>query len=166
MREVDSANPTPSSIGYSKRDLLPLPHNDSLDVTAFISSQAHHVKVTFIDAATGHQLSFLQLWRGWPPPSPTWASGRATWQSCRSAFGHVAAFNFVDEDYSFCSDFVPQTEIEKEGETHALCKRNMHIYIYISSRVMWLMIIGKLFPAHSHISQHLKSRWQSVRLLT
>ncbi|GLT31344.1 hypothetical protein SLA2020_060860 [Shorea laevis] len=52
-----------TSIFYSKREPIPLPPNQSLDVTTFISSQAHHGKIAFIDAATGRHLTFSQLWR-------------------------------------------------------------------------------------------------------
>ncbi|KAK9946832.1 hypothetical protein M0R45_012275 [Rubus argutus] len=41
-----------NSIFYSKRKAEPLPPNDSLDVTTFISSQAHRGNIAFIDAAT------------------------------------------------------------------------------------------------------------------
>ncbi|CAN0927364.1 Probable CoA ligase CCL5 [Linum grandiflorum] len=51
-----------SSIFYSKRNPIPLPPNPSLDVTTFISSQAHHGKTAFIDAATGRRLTFHELW--------------------------------------------------------------------------------------------------------
>ncbi|CAN0863332.1 Probable CoA ligase CCL5, partial [Linum grandiflorum] len=34
----------------------------TLDVTTFISSQAHHGKTAFIDAATGRLLTFPELW--------------------------------------------------------------------------------------------------------
>ncbi|RID51680.1 hypothetical protein BRARA_H02327 [Brassica rapa] len=52
-----------NSTFYSKRNPLPLPANSSLDVTTFISSQAHHGTTAFIDAATGHRISFSDLWR-------------------------------------------------------------------------------------------------------
>uniref|UniRef100_A0A0D3D7T5 AMP-dependent synthetase/ligase domain-containing protein n=1 Tax=Brassica oleracea var. oleracea TaxID=109376 RepID=A0A0D3D7T5_BRAOL len=42
---------------------LGLPANPSLDVTTFISSQPHRGTTAFIDAATGHSLSFSDLWR-------------------------------------------------------------------------------------------------------
>ncbi|GKV16151.1 hypothetical protein SLEP1_g26833 [Rubroshorea leprosula] len=51
-----------SSIFYSKREPIPLPPSQFLDVTTFISSQAHHGKIAFIDAATGRHLTFSQLW--------------------------------------------------------------------------------------------------------
>ncbi|CAN0890176.1 Peroxisomal OPC-8:0-CoA ligase 1 [Linum grandiflorum] len=51
-----------NSIFYSKRNPIPLPPNPSLDVTTFISSQAHHGKTAFIDAATGRRLTFPELW--------------------------------------------------------------------------------------------------------
>ncbi|RDY12997.1 4-coumarate--CoA ligase-like 5, partial [Mucuna pruriens] len=52
-----------NSIFYSKRKPLPLPPNNSLDVTTFISSRAHRGTTAFIDAATGHHVSYKQLWR-------------------------------------------------------------------------------------------------------
>ncbi|KAJ0247739.1 4-coumarate--CoA ligase-like 3 [Hirschfeldia incana] len=52
-----------NSTFYSKRNPLPLPANSSLDVTTFISSQAHHGTTAFIEAATGHSISFSDLWR-------------------------------------------------------------------------------------------------------
>ncbi|PQP97792.1 4-coumarate--CoA ligase-like 5 [Prunus yedoensis var. nudiflora] len=52
-----------SSTFYSKRKPIPLPHNDSLDITTFISSQAHRGTVAFIDGSTGRQLNYAQLWR-------------------------------------------------------------------------------------------------------
>ncbi|XP_057974354.1 probable CoA ligase CCL5 [Malania oleifera] len=51
-----------NSVFYSKRRPIPLPQNPSLDVTTFISAQAHHGKTAFIDAATGSRLTFPQLW--------------------------------------------------------------------------------------------------------
>ncbi|KAL6216329.1 hypothetical protein ACLB2K_009552 [Fragaria x ananassa] len=52
-----------NSTFYSKRKPVPLPPNDSLDVTTFISSQAHRGHIAFIDAATGRHLTYSQLWR-------------------------------------------------------------------------------------------------------
>ncbi|XP_010536451.1 PREDICTED: 4-coumarate--CoA ligase-like 5 [Tarenaya hassleriana] len=52
-----------NSTFYSKRTPIPLPPNPSLDVTTFISSQAHRGKTALIDAATGRNLSFSELWR-------------------------------------------------------------------------------------------------------
>jgi len=52
-----------NSIFYSKRKPLPLPPNHSLDATTFISSRAHHGHIAFIDASTGHQFTYQQLWR-------------------------------------------------------------------------------------------------------
>ncbi|XP_014504631.1 4-coumarate--CoA ligase-like 5 [Vigna radiata var. radiata] len=52
-----------NSVFYSKRKPLPLPPNNALDVTTFISSRAHRGTTAFIDAATGHHLSYTQLWR-------------------------------------------------------------------------------------------------------
>ncbi|KAL1209393.1 4-coumarate--CoA ligase-like 8 [Cardamine amara subsp. amara] len=52
-----------NSTFYSKRKPLPLPANTSLDVTTFISSQPHHGTTAFIDATTGHRISFSDLWK-------------------------------------------------------------------------------------------------------
>ncbi|XP_065881706.1 probable CoA ligase CCL5 [Euphorbia lathyris] len=52
-----------TSIFHSKRKPIPFPPNDSLDITTFISSQAHYGKTAFIDAATGRHLTFVQLWK-------------------------------------------------------------------------------------------------------
>ncbi|KAL3845380.1 hypothetical protein ACJIZ3_002783 [Penstemon smallii] len=52
-----------NSTFYSKRKPIPLPSNESLDVTTFISSRAHHGKIAFIDAATGRRLTFSDVWR-------------------------------------------------------------------------------------------------------
>ncbi|KAJ6731152.1 hypothetical protein OIU85_021881 [Salix viminalis] len=52
-----------NSVFYSKRKPIPLPQTDFLDVTTFILSRPHHGKTAFIDAATGRQLSFKDLWR-------------------------------------------------------------------------------------------------------
>ncbi|KAJ7966941.1 4-coumarate-CoA ligase [Quillaja saponaria] len=52
-----------TSIFYSKRKPIPLPPNQSVDVTTFVSSQAHHGKFAFIDATTGRHLTFSELWR-------------------------------------------------------------------------------------------------------
>ncbi|CAN1315442.1 Probable CoA ligase CCL5 [Linum perenne] len=51
-----------NSVFYSKRNPISLPPNPSLDVTTFISSQAHNGKTAFIDAATGRRLTFPDLW--------------------------------------------------------------------------------------------------------
>ncbi|KAL3641075.1 4-coumarate--CoA ligase-like 5 [Castilleja foliolosa] len=48
---------------YSKRRQIPLPPNQSLDVTTFISSRPHRGTTAFIDAATGRSLTFTELWR-------------------------------------------------------------------------------------------------------
>ncbi|GFZ10508.1 OPC-8:0 CoA ligase1 [Actinidia rufa] len=50
------------SVFYSKRKPIPLPSNESLDVTTFISSRSHHGKIAFIDAATGRHLTFPEVW--------------------------------------------------------------------------------------------------------
>ncbi|XP_062163290.1 probable CoA ligase CCL5 [Alnus glutinosa] len=52
-----------NSIFYSKRKPTVHPPNHSLDVTTFISSRAHHGKIAFVDASTGSQLTFAELWR-------------------------------------------------------------------------------------------------------
>ncbi|KAK6131416.1 hypothetical protein DH2020_034841 [Rehmannia glutinosa] len=52
-----------NSTFYSKRKPTPLPPNESLDVTTFISSHSHHGQIAFIDAATGRQLTFTDVWR-------------------------------------------------------------------------------------------------------
>jgi OPC-8:0 CoA ligase-1 len=52
-----------NSIFYSKRKPLPLPPNHSLDATTFISSRPHHGRIAFIDASTGRQFTYQQLWR-------------------------------------------------------------------------------------------------------
>ncbi|CAI8606503.1 unnamed protein product [Vicia faba] len=52
-----------NSIFYSKRKPLSLPPNYSLDATTFISSQPHHGNIAFIDASTGRQFTYPQLWR-------------------------------------------------------------------------------------------------------
>ncbi|KAK0576398.1 hypothetical protein LWI29_016833 [Acer saccharum] len=52
-----------NSVFYSKRNPTPLPPNQYLDVTTFISSKAHHGKVAFIDAATGRHVTFSEHWR-------------------------------------------------------------------------------------------------------
>ncbi|KAK8705725.1 hypothetical protein V6N13_049319 [Hibiscus sabdariffa] len=54
---------SPNSTFYSKRTPFPLPSNHSLDITTFISSYPHHGETAFIDATTGHHLSFADLWR-------------------------------------------------------------------------------------------------------
>ncbi|KAB1203584.1 4-coumarate--CoA ligase-like 5 [Morella rubra] len=52
-----------NSVFYSKRRPVAHPPNDSLDVTTFISSRAHHGRVAFVDASTGRHLTFADLWR-------------------------------------------------------------------------------------------------------
>ncbi|CAH8252968.1 unnamed protein product [Arabidopsis lyrata] len=52
-----------NSTFYSKRNPLQLPANTSLDVTTFMASQAHCGTTAFIDAATGHSISFSDFWR-------------------------------------------------------------------------------------------------------
>ncbi|KAG2245034.1 hypothetical protein Bca52824_093135 [Brassica carinata] len=60
-REVASAKQT--RLSTPNANPLGLPANPSLDVTTFISSQPHRGTTAFIDAATGHSLSFSDLWR-------------------------------------------------------------------------------------------------------
>ncbi|XP_010498481.1 PREDICTED: 4-coumarate--CoA ligase-like 8 [Camelina sativa] len=52
-----------NSTFYSKRSPLPLPADTSLDVTTFMSSQPHRGTTAFIDATTGHRISFPDFWR-------------------------------------------------------------------------------------------------------
>ncbi|OMO85474.1 AMP-dependent synthetase/ligase [Corchorus olitorius] len=52
-----------NSTFYSKRQPFSLPSNPCLDITTFISSYPHQGKIAFIDATTGRQLSFSQLWK-------------------------------------------------------------------------------------------------------
>ncbi|CAH2036718.1 unnamed protein product [Thlaspi arvense] len=65
MASVDSRSGfcNSNSTFYSKRRPIPLPPNPSLDVTTFISSQAHRGRIAFIDASTGKNLTFSELWR-------------------------------------------------------------------------------------------------------
>lgn len=51
-----------NSTFYSKRKPFPLPANEAIDVTTFISSRAHSGKVAFIDATTGRNLTFSDVW--------------------------------------------------------------------------------------------------------
>ncbi|TQE07496.1 hypothetical protein C1H46_006816 [Malus baccata] len=51
-----------NSVFYSKRKAITLPPSDYLDITTFISSQAHRGNVAFIDGSTGQQLTYVQLW--------------------------------------------------------------------------------------------------------
>ncbi|CAN0881732.1 Probable CoA ligase CCL5 [Linum grandiflorum] len=68
-----------NSIFYSKRNPIPLPPNPSLDVTTFISSQAHHGKTAFIDAAASPSLNYGPPSTPSPPISQKpWASERDT----------------------------------------------------------------------------------------
>ncbi|XP_021675190.2 probable CoA ligase CCL5 isoform X2 [Hevea brasiliensis] len=52
-----------NSIFCSKRKPIALPHNYCIDITTFISSQAHRGKTAFIDATTGLHLTFIDLWK-------------------------------------------------------------------------------------------------------
>ncbi|KAF7139952.1 hypothetical protein RHSIM_Rhsim06G0008700 [Rhododendron simsii] len=51
-----------NSTFYSKRKPVPLLSNDSLDVTTFISSRAHHGNIAFVDASSGNHLTFSDVW--------------------------------------------------------------------------------------------------------
>ncbi|XP_004499325.1 probable CoA ligase CCL5 [Cicer arietinum] len=51
-----------NSIFYSKRKPLPLPPSHYIDATTFISSRSHHGRVALIDASTGRQFTYQQLW--------------------------------------------------------------------------------------------------------
>ncbi|XP_051139385.1 probable CoA ligase CCL5 [Andrographis paniculata] len=48
---------------YSKRNPVAIPSNQWLDATTYISARPHRATVAFIDAATGHRLTFPDLWR-------------------------------------------------------------------------------------------------------
>ncbi|CAM8935850.1 unnamed protein product [Rhodiola kirilowii] len=52
-----------NSTFYSKRQPTLHPPNPNLDVTTFISSHAHRGRVAFIDAATGRQITYSDLWQ-------------------------------------------------------------------------------------------------------
>ncbi|KAI3778466.1 hypothetical protein L2E82_07796 [Cichorium intybus] len=52
-----------NSTFYSKRKPAPLPANETLDVTTFISARAHHGTIAYIDASTGRRLTFSDVWR-------------------------------------------------------------------------------------------------------
>ncbi|KAK8705727.1 hypothetical protein V6N13_049321 [Hibiscus sabdariffa] len=52
-----------NSTFYSKRTPFPLPSNLSLDITTFLSSYPHHGKTAFVEASSGRQISFAELWR-------------------------------------------------------------------------------------------------------
>ncbi|KAK9129304.1 hypothetical protein Sjap_009791 [Stephania japonica] len=51
-----------NSIFYSKRPPMPFPADPSLDIATFVSAQPHHGTTAFIDACSGHRLSFQNLW--------------------------------------------------------------------------------------------------------
>ncbi|GAB2289280.1 4-coumarate--CoA ligase-like 5 [Dionaea muscipula] len=51
-----------NSTFYSKRKPVPLPSNDSLDITTFVSACPHRSKTAFIDSPTGRRLSFSEVW--------------------------------------------------------------------------------------------------------
>lgn len=48
---------------YSKRKPTPLPANQTLDVTTFISARAHHGSIAYIDASTGRRLTYSDVWK-------------------------------------------------------------------------------------------------------
>ncbi|KAL9238109.1 hypothetical protein vseg_012580 [Gypsophila vaccaria] len=48
---------------HSKRRPVPLPPNESLDITTFISARPHRSTTAFIDASTGQRVSYADLWR-------------------------------------------------------------------------------------------------------
>ncbi|XP_076924828.1 peroxisomal OPC-8:0-CoA ligase 1-like [Bidens hawaiensis] len=52
-----------NSTFYSKRKPTPLPSNEVLDVTTFISARAHHGTTAYIDGSTGQRLTFSEVWR-------------------------------------------------------------------------------------------------------
>ncbi|CAL9776476.1 unnamed protein product [Musa acuminata subsp. burmannicoides] len=52
-----------NSTFYSKRPPIALPADPNLSVTAFLASRRHSGTTAFIDAATGHRVSFTALWR-------------------------------------------------------------------------------------------------------
>lgn len=52
-----------NSTFYSKRTPFPLPYSRSLDITTFLSSLPHHGKTAFVEATSGRQISFQELWR-------------------------------------------------------------------------------------------------------
>ncbi|CAK9317632.1 unnamed protein product [Citrullus colocynthis] len=51
-----------TKIFHSKRRPIPLPPNQSLDATTFISSRPHNGKIALIDATTGQQITYSHLW--------------------------------------------------------------------------------------------------------
>lgn len=65
MPEIDgrSGYCKSNSTFYSKRKPAPLPANETLDVTTFISARAHHGTIAYIDASTGRRLTFSDVWR-------------------------------------------------------------------------------------------------------
>ncbi|XP_022936511.1 4-coumarate--CoA ligase-like 5 [Cucurbita moschata] len=51
-----------TKIFHSKRRPIPLPPNQSLDATTFISSRPHNGKIALIDATTGQHITYSHLW--------------------------------------------------------------------------------------------------------
>ncbi|GJS67086.1 4-coumarate--CoA ligase 5-like protein [Tanacetum coccineum] len=65
MPEIDPKsgyNKTTSTF-HSKRTPTPLPSNENLDITTFISARAHHGTIAYIDATTGARLTFSDVWK-------------------------------------------------------------------------------------------------------
>lgn len=52
-----------NSTFYSKRKPIPLPSDEFLDITTFISSRPHSGTIALIDASTGRHVTFSDLWR-------------------------------------------------------------------------------------------------------
>lgn len=65
MPEIDpkSGYCKSNSTFYSKRKPTPLPANETLDITTFISARAHHGTTAYIDASTGERLTFSDVWK-------------------------------------------------------------------------------------------------------
>ncbi|KAK9059881.1 hypothetical protein SSX86_020585 [Deinandra increscens subsp. villosa] len=65
MPEIDARSGycKSNSTFYSRRRSVPLPANEILDVTTFISARAHHGTTAYIDASTGQRLTFSDVWR-------------------------------------------------------------------------------------------------------
>ncbi|PWA61803.1 OPC-8:0 CoA ligase1 [Artemisia annua] len=65
MPKIDTKsgyNKTTSTF-HSKRTPTPLPSNENLDITTFISARAHHGTIAYIDATTGARLTFADVWK-------------------------------------------------------------------------------------------------------
>ncbi|KAK9740106.1 hypothetical protein RND81_03G011700 [Saponaria officinalis] len=59
---------------HSKRPPVPLPPNESLDITTFISARPHRSTTALIDASTGRRVSYTDLWRAVDSVSHTLSS--------------------------------------------------------------------------------------------